>query len=225
MALLAAVAPSLVQGGLGFLGQKKANEANAREAAKNRSFQERMSSTAYQRTMADMKEAGLNPMLAAKLGGASTPGGAQATIQNQLASASEAAGKLPEKLQANAQIDAIRAQAQLTKQQQLVAANTAKNLDQTNTINSVKEEMARRGLAALDAQGTASEKGGDLVYEAIQKLKKKSNKQATSAGSSAKRFVPKSSAGKNSKKAKTPKKQLMYEQRSNNYNYQRDLLY
>lgn len=71
-------------GFLGYKGQEHTNEANAEQAALNRQFQERMSSTSYQRATADMQSAGLNPMLAYQQGGASSPGGSTAVMGNKL---------------------------------------------------------------------------------------------------------------------------------------------
>lgn len=71
---------------LNYLGARNANKTNialARESMRfgrenmreQMGFQERMSNTSYQRAMQDMRAAGLNPILAANSGGASTPSG------------------------------------------------------------------------------------------------------------------------------------------------------
>lgn len=59
--------------------QRETNMINIAEAAKNRDFQERMSSSAHQREIADLYAAGLNPILSARYGGSSTPSGSMAT--------------------------------------------------------------------------------------------------------------------------------------------------
>lgn len=64
--------------------QASARKYNSQEAAAQRNWEEKMSSTSYQRGVADLKEAGLNPVLAAYNGyGASTPSGGYGSISSQ----------------------------------------------------------------------------------------------------------------------------------------------
>lgn len=75
---------NIIGGSMQQQGQAAANQANIRLAREQMAFQERMSNTAYQRAMQDMRAAGLNPILAYQKGGASSPGGSMPNMQNEM---------------------------------------------------------------------------------------------------------------------------------------------
>ncbi len=71
-----------VAAGSALFGRERANQANAKLAREQMAFQERMSGTAYQRAVKDMKLAGINPMLAYMQGGATSPAGQTARMED-----------------------------------------------------------------------------------------------------------------------------------------------
>lgn len=132
-----------------LMGGLFGNESSAKEAAANRHWQEGMSGSAHQREVADLRAAGLNPILSATRGGASTPGGAVAAqgnpMQGVVSSATDAARAEEEVENLRAQNLQITADAWLKRAQKVQAEEAAKHsIDlQRQTQQQTKTEMER----------------------------------------------------------------------------------
>lgn len=168
---------ALIGGGFNLLGnllggssaksaQREANKANIQLNRENRDWMERMSNSEYQRGMADMKAAGLNPMLAFSQGGANTPNNSAAHVipedamAKAITSAGSGAANTIAMMQGLANID-------LTK------ANTAKTLEEAKTAGVTSSNAeARQGaeLANIRAQYRVILEQEDLTRHQRQQI-------------------------------------------------------
>lgn len=109
----------LIPAAASLFGGAMANQSRERSAWNQMEFQREMSNTSHQREVQDLIAAGLNPMLSAKLGGASTPPGASYQAENIVSPA--VASALQAKL-TSAQVDKLEAETQNVKVQTDIAS-------------------------------------------------------------------------------------------------------
>lgn len=142
---------------------RETNASNAQQVANMMNWQERMSNSAYQRQMEDLRRAGINPMLAASLGGAGTPPGASipqmvgapmqtgAPMQNEMSGISSSV---------NSAFDNMKTRYEIKNM-----VETAKNLRETN--KKIASDTALNRALRLSAEKDALLKSNSAKVAAL----------------------------------------------------------
>lgn len=199
--MLGAIAQAIGQAGLDVGMTEYTNRQNFRESSNARdfsagmareqmAFQKEMSNTAYQRSMADMQSAGLNPMLAFSQGGASSPSGASGSTPTATAQMPkvELARYLNEAKQTQSQTQLNKASENNQKEQTEVAKKTTISKELENQLGVENLKVLRSQVPAMvqEAQNAKERAKYDEKFIPFDAWEKRAGRLLNSARS----FIP-----------------------------------
>lgn len=159
-----------ISAGAGYLGSKKQNEANQKVAASQMAFQERMSGSAYQRAVADMRKAGINPMLAYSKGGATTPGGAGLPMVNQLGGVGKVVSSALQMRRLNAETDQLEANTALARKKDQTETYVQEKMNEDRLGAYAARQITQLNISSAYAQAIAGKTQTEINKSALGKI-------------------------------------------------------